>query len=57
MLEYAVGDGILPVVPPLLLVSTHILHAKELLMGVDEEWLKEWRQDNSVPDSDVIDKY
>lgn len=48
--------GELPPFPPELRISCHISKLEELALGVQGERTRAWRDENKIPDSDVIDK-
>ncbi|GBE85589.1 hypothetical protein SCP_0801060 [Sparassis crispa] len=55
-MEHSKEDGTLPPIAPQLLVDMHISRAEEAFMEIDEQVTEEWRLENEIPNTDVIEE-
>ncbi|GBE90151.1 hypothetical protein SCP_1801750 [Sparassis crispa] len=55
-MEHSKEDGMLPPIAPQLLVDMHISRAEEAFMEIDEQVTEEWRLENEIPNTDVIEE-
>ncbi len=47
-------DGVLPELPPQLMLGMHIRKAEERAMLISEDATSKWREENNAPDSDDL---
>ncbi|GBE84386.1 hypothetical protein SCP_0603650 [Sparassis crispa] len=55
-MEHSKEDGTLPPIAPQLLMDLHISRAKEAFMEIDEQVTEEWRLENGILNTDVIEE-